>query len=328
MRSEIVAMEQLLYIATARGRLDWADWKEACSSVGAGSPLGLTPAGFLRCLEMLGHLEVGFRGEAVQVCAAPAVLSRLPSAGPPSAVLCGGRSPQTEERLRTAAEACGARMSIEPPARNRLPSPRVILVSADDSAALQSAADQARVAYSPVPAAWLLAHAAGSVQTYLGQLDWAHGDEPAIEAREFQPASGRFGRPAPASSLTRLLHYKPKVFAPYHELRCGDRFAKSDRDWAAWACIQDAGFRHVVHDSDSRIFAVPAFIAMPRPLARVLALCTGLTPLRIPSDAAWRVSAQDGHLAFTNIPANIAALVLAKLGQKAVNAAISASPPP
>lgn len=327
MRSDVVIMEQLLHVVTARGRLDWWDWKHACASVAAGGNLGMSPSDFLRAHEMLGHLEVGFQGDSVLVCAAPAVLARLPSAGRPAAVLCGGRSPQTEEKLRAAAAASGVTMTSELPASGRLPSVRILRFSADEPAALEAAATSAGIAYGGVPPAWQLANAAGSVQGYLDRLDWRHGAEPEITALEIQPQTGRFTQRCPAPGRMRLLRYKPRVFRAYHELRCDDRFAKVERDWAAWACARDARCRHIVHDSSARALAVPGFLGLPRPLGRCLALCSGQTPLVLPrAEEGWKTdSPSGGYLVFTNIPGNIAALVLAKLGQDVLYSPIGAA---
>jgi hypothetical protein len=324
MRSDVVIMEQLLHVVTARGRIDWAEWKHACTSVAAGGNLGMSPSDFLRAHEMLGHIELGFLGDSVLVCAAPAVLARLPSAGRPAAVLCGGRSPRTEEKVRAAAVAGGVTMTIEPPAAGRLPSARILRFSADEPAALSAAAVGAGITYAAIPPAWLLASAAGSVQGYLDRLDWRHGAEPEITALEIQPRTGRFTQPAPAPGRMRLLKYKPRVFRAYHELRCDDRFAKAERDWAAWACAREAGCRHVVHDSSARALAIPAFLGLPRPLARCLALCSGQTPVELAhAEEGWKVASPvGGYLVFTNIPGNIADLVLAKLGQDVLNSTI------
>ena len=327
MRSDVVIMEQLLHVVTARGRLDWGDWKQACTSVSAGGSLGMSPSDFLRAHEMPGHLEVGFQGESVMVCAAPAVLARLPSAGRPAAVLCGGRSPQAEEKLRTAAAGHGVTMTGELPAAGRMPSARILRFSADEPTALAAAAASARIAYAGVPPAWLLANAAGSVQGYLDRLSWSHGPEPEIPVLEILPKTGRYAQPAPAPGRLRLLKYMPRKFRSYHELRCDDRFARVERDWAAWACARDARCRHIVHDRTARALAVPAFLGLPRPLARTLALCSGLNPLELPrAEEAWKVaSPANGYLVFTNIPGNIAALLLAKLGQDVVDSTIGAA---
>lgn len=317
MASDAPAIEQLLHVITATERLEWSVWKNACASVSAGASLsGMSPADCARILEQLGHAEIGPAGATFVISAAPAVLARLPRAGLPVAVLCGGRSPQTESRLRAAAAVHGTVLAVEAAAAPRLPAPRIFIITADDSDALARTASEAGVRYSPTPPAWALAATAGSLVEYVGALEWQYGPEPAIVAREFDPATGCFGAHAPGRQGMRLIRYFPRTFVPYCELRDGDRAARVDRDWGAWACLAHAGLTRAVYDRTQRAVAFPARLPLPRPLGRALGLCSGRPPVlleRGPDNlpAPNRVPL---HV-FTDVPSNLTSAVLDCLAQ-------------
>ena len=121
MRSDLPPLELLLHVITARGALSWSAWREAYESVAgtADERLGLPSGQASRMLDNLGHIEVASTNNELRLAAAPAMLSRLPRLGLPTAILSGGRSPQTERKLCEAADANAARVVVVPSAAER-----------------------------------------------------------------------------------------------------------------------------------------------------------------------------------------------------------------
>jgi len=309
MPSNPTALEQLLHVVTARGALPWKDWKDACWSLSTRLDFnGLSPAGAARALDELGHVEIAAQNGSASVMAAPAVLVRLPKAGAAIGILAGGRSPQTAQRLAAAAAANAVRFAVWPHSAARPETTAVLCVEAEDAAALAAVAATAEIRLSDTPTAWALAHAAGTVATYLAALSWRHAPEPALEGREFDTASGRYG------PIRR-----GATGMPFWELRDGDRAARTDRDWGIHACLSRGERDHLVYDRDLKALAVPVEKPLPRPLGRALALCRGEAPEIISgTDARWPVPAWARYHVYHDIPSNVAELVLNKLGQDAL----------
>ena len=186
----------MLHVTTARGILGWATWREAYESVMHSLDAGteLPPSQGSRILESLAHVEVVSVNGHLKVAAAPAVLARLPRAGLPVAVLCGGRSPQTERKLREAANANSARFIAVPSAAERHRPPRAFLVEAEDLAHLSRTATAAGIQFAELPPAWSLVHSVGNLDGYLSSLAWRHEPEPNLSATDFDVSSMRLAR--------------------------------------------------------------------------------------------------------------------------------------
>ncbi len=320
MPSSPTALEQLLHVVTARGALSWREWKDACWSLSTRLDFnGLSPAGAARALDELGHVEIAAQNGSASVMAAPAVLVRLPKAGAAIGILAGGRSPQTARRLAAASVANRVQFTVRPHSAARPETTAVLCVEAEDAAALAAVAATAEIRLSDTPTAWALAHIAGTVSAYLAGLSWRHAPEPALEGREFDPTSGRYGSIRRGATGMRLIQYYPRVHPPFWELRDGDRAARTDRDWGVYICLSRGDRDHLVYDRDLKALAVPVEKPLPRPLGRALALCRGEAPEIISgTDARWPVPAWARYHVYHGIPSNIAELVLNKLGQDAL----------
>jgi hypothetical protein len=310
----------MLHVVTARGTLTWAFWRTSLSSLASAKGLSheLSPAEALRILDCLGHIEVTTSPQGVAIAAAPAFLAKLPRAGLPRAVLCGGRSPETERRLAEAAAGNGCRFTpIFSSLQNE--SPRPLLIEADGPGTLPKLADAIGVAYSETPPAWTLAHVSGTVPDYTQTLQWASEPEPPLPARELDPATLRFTDPVPTRSGPRIIQYFPRRLPPYHVLRDGQNFARVDRDWGIYAALSGQGRNVIIHDHQAYIVAAPATAPLPRLLARTLALCSGLPPAWLAAaDAGWPTSESRGYWVYSQIPASIASLALNKLDQQSL----------
>ena len=66
----------------------------------------------LRTMSCLGHIDLHFGQDDIQVVGAPPVLAALPSRGGSKAVLCGVRSPSTVEKLQEVTTAVGVEIIV------------------------------------------------------------------------------------------------------------------------------------------------------------------------------------------------------------------------
>jgi len=319
MPSDLPALELMLHVVTARGTLSWAAWQNSLSSLANGQGLyqEFSPAEGLRILDCLAHIEVTTSSQGIILAAAPAFLAKLPRAGIPRAVLCGGRSPQSERSLADAATTAGCRFCAVASTPERRESPRPLLVEADAPGILSKVADAIGVAYSETPPAWAIANIAGSVQEYTNGLQRRSEPEPDIPARELDPATLRFADVLPTRVGSRLIQYFPRRLPSYHVLREGQNFTRIDRDWGIYAVLGEHGRNVIIHDLHAHTVAVPASAPLPRLLARTLALCSGLPPAWLPASAPpWHTSEHRGYWVYSQVPSSIASLVLEKLGQE------------
>lgn len=311
-------LELMLHVVTARGALTWAAWRSSLSSLADGRGLAqeFSPAEALRILDALAHVEVTVSSQGITLAAAPAFLARLPHAGLPCAVLCGGRSPESERRLADAAAGVGCRFRAVAAAPERKETPRSLFVEGDSPCTLFKVAETVGVAYSETPPAWAIANIVGNVQQYGQTLQWRSEPEPSIPARELDPATLRFADVIPARSGPRLIHYFPRRLPPYHDLRDGQSFARTDRDWGIYSVLGGQGRNVIIHDLHAHTVAIPASAPLPRLFARTLALCSGLAPAWLPaSEINWHAEETRGYWIYSQIPSRIASLVFEKLGQ-------------
>jgi hypothetical protein len=311
----------MLHVSSARGILTWRAWRDAYDSVAANSGEGdLLPSNRAADqLDSLGHIEIASLNGELKVAAAPAVLALLPRLGLPTAVLCGGRSPHTESRLRKAAEANSARLIIFNSSQERQKAPRAFFLEAEDVEHLAAAASAAAVHFASIQPAWSLVNSAGSVESYLAGLSWRHEPEPNLNCSELDVDLLRFGFRRPNAQGMRLLRYFPRVLPSYHEVRGGEKAARVERSWGVYATLKAHGKNCIVHDSHAKAVAAPASAPLPRLLARALTLCSGLAAAWLPaSSVKWPFKESDGFQVYTSVPDSIAKMLFSKVGQTAL----------
>jgi len=316
--SEIPSLELMLHVITARGMLGWRTWREAYEAVAenADGVDAISPSQGSRILDNLAHVEVAIVSGDLKLAAAPAVMARLPRAGLPTAVLCGGRSPQTERKLREATIAHSTRLLTIPSAPERRRPPRSFFVEAEDVAHLARTAQAAGIQFAEVPPAWALANSIGSVESYLSSIIWRHEPTPNLPASEVDPVTLLLSCNRVESGGWRLTKYFPRRLPPYFELRDAGRASRVDRDWGMYALMWAHGRNCLIHDARYKIVAVPSGAPLPRLFGRVLSLCSGLAPAWLPKNSAgWKLPEPNGYHIYTNVPDTIGEIVFSKLGQ-------------
>ena len=254
--------------------------------------------------------------DCVRACAPH--LALVPSAGLPSAVLSGARTPSVLARFKSVvrAHSDSAALTVsEQTASPLLPSRLCLMAISVD--VLRVIADTVHLPLAtPCPAS-VLAGFSVDLNTYLASRQWrSHGSEPNWRRRDFDAGRLRFGSPPAAQTEFRLSEYAHPQYAHRreHVLIDAGRQAAVDRDWGRYAALANAG-RHVLHyDAGSCVPMVPIGVPLPLLFARALTLCSGFASAQVEVAGMGRMDA------FTQVPSSIASALAAKLNQGLVSA--------
>jgi hypothetical protein len=321
--------DYLLYALSACGRMSWQSFKKVVESLyvkyaaAANHPNGSSRQlawRSLRALECLGHADAAFTANESSVATAPAVLCRLPISGLPQAVICGGRSPATQEALADACRGLPCSLSVEPQSGRASGEfiPARIAVESETEEALAQLASRLRVSLPPVPPAWVLLEYSGTAEEYMStcprvvapELDWPRLD--------FDTQLLQFRWPGASASALRLSKYQhPARGTAVHRLWRGESFQDVDRDWGRYVALRAAARNVLAYDGRLFLLAVPSGAPLPRLLARACALCSGYAPRpagQRPGPPA--LPAACTYDMYRAVPPDIAAAVAAKIGQR------------
>jgi len=188
--------------------------------------------------------------------------------------------------------------------------PSLIEITAESHRAISGVATRINVPYEPEPTAWTLAAVCGSLEGYLGSLDWTAGPDLNWDRREFDPTAQRFTkRHDESSDGLRLAAYRhPDGWAREDRLWRGDEFALVDRNWARFAVLAERRGLVCRYDRHAGTFSVPRQLPLPKVVARSLALCSGRSPRSEAGDGIGRIT-------YAEVPSSIADALTRKLGQ-------------
>jgi hypothetical protein len=273
-----------------------------------GAALALERMRVARLLAILGHCDLVYGEEGPpRLIAAPPVLALLPVPGLPRAVLCGSRSPATAAELAAACQMHGAAVDVWSQSGRARFAPSRIEVEADSHGLLQRVAATVRVPSPETPPAWALASAAGSMDEYLGSLEWSSEPELNWDSEDFDARALRFTPRRAAEGAFRLSRYRHPVRLRWvYRLWREGQSAAVDPAWGRYAILAANSRRVVAYDAAAAAVAVPIWVPLPVPLARALALCSGLVPRlvnrgrleiydRVPKDVAEEVTRRVGQ---------------------------------
>jgi hypothetical protein len=316
------AGDHLLYSLSAWDETPWSRYLRAFDELfslaatdhsGQTAGLALERRRALLVLAALGHLERGPNGSIV---AAPATLAELPAPGSVRAVLCGRRSPTAVAEIRDAARSLSTEIRVRESsqaARSRYAPSRVEVV-APSADLLASLAGSLGIIFSGVPVAWTLSELAGTLDTYIADLEWRPEPELDWERNDFCVDDVRMKPAGRASSGSlRLSRYTNPVTseAVVRLWRAGEA-ADVDLSWGRFALLKEAGRRVVEYEPRSFVLAEPWGAPLPPLLARALTLCSGEAASEVPPPE--KVGSQ-GSYQYAGVPPDVADIVLAKTGQ-------------
>ena len=268
----------------------------------------------LMLMDSLAHCDVSFHTDGSEVCVAPPVLAALPTPGLPRAALCGARSPDTVQSLRSAA---GRKVRIRVATQSTTSDivPTRIEIEADSHSALNSFAEAADVPYVVAPTAWSLAHFTGSLAHYLELLQWSTRPDLTWPRSDFDPARLRFAGVRSDSSNLTLARYQDPVRGRFlFRLWKEGSSADVDPAWGRYAILQDREMAVVTYQSHGALVGVPATVPLPRLVARALTLCSGYAPVQRSRGEAMTSPPSQCDM-YRSVPLDVYRLCMTKLGQ-------------
>ena len=315
----------LLFTLSAQGETSWRNFKHCFDEIQRRSAATAdydpaeNAAGHrwraLRELSALGHIDLRFNQNDIQVFAAPPALTSLPGIGNPQAILCGARSPDLVKRLETKSAALEVEMSVASQADASPYAPTRVGIRASDKAGIQSLASSVGIRYLEVPPARLLARVSISLAEYRSGLTWSSSPELNWRREDFDTERLQFRPAVEPASQRRLSRYQNPVTTVWqHRLWQGEQSAEVDLDWGRYAILAMTSRRVLWYDQKERKAVVPYGVPLPALLARAFGLCSGYCP-------ATGEPAQPDHTGrhheFGNVPVSVFNAVAGKLGQGA-----------
>lgn len=280
----------------------------------------------IRYLDSLGHCEFDFDKRRVFAC--PPVLVALPPYGLPKAVLTGARTPSMVQKMKDFVK--GNRNSVSHSSklqRSEHPLlPPAIYIEAVDHDQLQKVAQAAQIGYHlKASAAWSLVNFSAGIENVKYNL--TYGDRADINwlKRTFSADTLTFSKNHNTENVQGLVEYThPKSQQKRHWVWDGNRAAEVDRDWGRYMILADEGVDILLYDERRHQLAVPAYVPLPRFLARAATLCTGLAPApaRMGEQSVGGVPAGHPVDIYCAVPPPVATMISEKLSQKLIHHSI------
>ena len=318
------AGDVLLFALSASRRWSWRTFKSAFDEVyvrrvrtsgdTADEPDQHHRRRTLILMDSLAHCDVSFQAEGSEVCVAPPVLAALPTPGLPRAALCGARSPETVQSLRSVA---GRKVRIQVATQSTASDvvPTRVEIEADSHSDLSAFAEAVEVPYVVTPTAWTLAHFTGSLAHYLDLLHWSTRPDLTWPRSDFDPTRLHFAEARSDSSSLTLARYQDPVRGQFlFRLWKGGASADVDPAWGRYAILQDRGMAVVTYQSHGALVGVPATVPLPRLVARALTLCSGYAPVQ-PRTGEAKTSPSSQCEMYRSVPLDVYRLCMTKLGQ-------------
>lgn len=280
----------------------------------------------VRFLDSLGHCDVEFNESGGRIYSAAPLLARLPTIGLPQAVLCGSRTPHTLNLILKASREIGSQLKVDVQSQRspRAYIPRRIVVQAESIEQIALLAKDLQINFSENPPSWMLLNFCGSLEQYLGTLEWSIQSELNWPRREYDLNRLQFVPSREIVNEFRLCSYEhPATSQLKHFLWQGERCALVDRDWARYATLNEANKSVIIYDPRNSLLIVPASVPLPRLVGRALTLCSGFAPqfidrARIPIESPE----QTGFDAYREVAPDIAYLAASRLGQSLIESLV------
>lgn len=270
----------------------------------------------IQSLSALGFCEFDFLNRAVYMC--PPSLVSVPSFGLPSAILTGARSPGLINRLKAAVLARRDKVEVLMQA-NPGNMPDLIKIDSLDLETLVEIADECGISHRiGAPVACDLASLSCSLDDVRAVLKFRKKPElQSFERRTFSASRLDFLKSLEASEHSyRLVEYKPPYGSRLYWIWDGEQEAEVGREFGQYLVLNRENQNVLLYDGKSNKMGVPIKVPMPTLLARAVALCSGVMPLKSmnPLD---REGSPAKHFIFEypNVPKAIAMMVAEKLGQ-------------
>ena len=270
----------------------------------------------LRLLSSLGHIDVRFETQGINIFVASPALAALPGFGIRRAVLCGARSPSTLGDLQKAAAVEGAGATTRSQTSLSPHAPARVEVKADGNERIRATADRMGIPYLDQPPARSMAQVSVSLDKYCRNLSWSEDEDLNWQREDFDVHSLKFQPASETPSGTRLSRYQdPTTTIWRYRIWRDGQFAELTPDWGRYAILSACSIQNLQYDAAKRDVLVPRATPLPALLARALGLCSGYSPR-----VDWRSRETDPDLrisyeVFRDVPPSIFRMVANKAGQ-------------
>jgi len=279
----------------------------------------------IRYLDSLGHCEFDFDSDSRHVFACPPALVALPPYGLPKAVLTGARTPSMVRKMKNFVK--GNRNSVSYSSklqRSEHPLlPPAIYIEAVDHDHLRKVAQAAQIGcHLTAPAAWSLVNFSAGIENVRHNLSYEDRADLDWLKRTFSANTLTFSKSHNTENVQGLVEYtNPKSQQKLHWIWDSNRAAEVDRDWGRYMILADEGVDVLLYDERRHQLAVPAYVPLPRFLARAATLCTGLAPApaRMGEQSVEGVSAGHPVDIYCAVPPPVATMISEKLSQNLID---------
>lgn len=315
---------RLLFVISACGSMKWVQYREAVDFL-SGSSSGksqamegtATRSGLLQCFQALGHCDAHYEmGESV-ISVAPPVLSRLPRAGLPVAILTGARCPKTQNQMTEAAQARtrSVQLNVEPHPGPLGLLPDTILVKAESENAMAAFCADLNLRYAAIPPAWTLVNWCGTLSEYEATLDYRIPETLNWARYDFNVNSFVFGHTIFDSIPRYSLYLNPTTGLRLHVFFRDRLGAEADLNWGCYLLLNSKSITITAYDERRFRLCVPVKVPLPTVVARSLCLCSGKSPVHRAKECLVQGLDCPDWLMFEDVPPQIALAALSKVGQ-------------
>ena len=277
----------------------------------------------IRYLDSLGHCEFDFDKRHVFAC--PPAIIALPPYGLPKAVLTGARTPLMVRKMKGFVK--GNRNSVSHTIKlqrsEHLLLPPAIYIEAVDHDHLQKVAQATQIGcHLTAPAAWSLVNFSAGIENVRYNLSYEDRTDLDWIKRTFSANILTFSKSHNTENVRGLVEYtNPKSQQKLHWIWEGNRAAEVDRDWGRYMILADEGADVLLYDKQRHQLAVPAYVPLPRFLARAATLCTGLAPATLHMGEQSIGGVPAGHPVdiYCAVPPPVATMISEKLSQNLID---------
>lgn len=316
--------DKLLEVITTRGEMSLEEFDRSfdclySSLIRPDSDIRKLRRRTARWLDELGHCEFDFESRKVYCCNPALVL--LPGAGCQRAVLTGARVSKLVVELKEFQKQHSDElvMSINPQSRDGIPLPNLITLEAIDKELLNQAANSVKITFNgKEPIAWVIANASSSLQEYEQLLQSGAHSGLSWPCRTFDTESLCFKRGDNISASPRLNEYtNPISQQKLHRWILSNFTATIEREWGRYLTLKHADKSIFLYDKRKQLLAVPAFVPLPKLLARSATLCSGSVAKNFVCKERISGIPHGTHLdVFVSLPETIAVIIADKLCQR------------
>lgn len=316
---------RLLEVMSSKGKMSLDEYDKAFNylfsdSVDDGVDIKFIRRAVLRFMEELGHCEVDYQQRRIYCCEPSLVL--LPGAGLRRAVLAGGRVAELVEELKRTQNNFGKNLSLELSHQfiGNVPFPSLIRIEASSNEILMRICRELGIrANGKAPASWLLAHASGSIEEYQQTLSFESDSELNWFSRLFDTQLLCFTTRTKSkrNPSNKVIEYtNPANQQKFHRWIREEKAATVDREWGRYLALKYDNVDALFYNEKTNLLAIPAFVPLPRILARATAMCSGKIPKRL--ILLFNSAEKMQFDIYEGVTKTIALLIAEKVGQRLI----------